>query len=158
LALVADDVSAQSQDPAQGNDPISGLIDELNGGIALRNATASLSSVGSISATPLLTGTSAADALEAVGFTTTFLGTITDITMDASGVAQFAATLGRAGAVTGGLADSFLLGTQIASMRQDGFTPTNVSGAATSSMNIGAATLAVVQPETAPAVGAFFLV
>jgi RHS repeat-associated protein len=150
--------AAQSPDPAQGNDPISGLIDELNGSIALRNGTAALSSVGIVSATPLLTGTAVADAMEAVGFTTTFLGTITDLTRDASGVAQFANTLGRAGAITGGLADSFLLGTQIASMRQDGFTPTNVSGAATSSINIGAATLAVVQPETAPAVGAFFLV
>jgi hypothetical protein len=146
-------VLAQSQ-----NDPISGLIDELNGGIALRNGTALLSSVDSMSATPLLTGTSAADAMEAVGFTTTFLGTLTDMTGAASGVAQFAATLGRAGAITGGLADSFLLGTQIGSMRQDGFTPTNVSGAARSSINIGAATLAIVQPETAPAVGAFFLV
>ena len=89
--------------------------------------------------------------------TTTFLGTITDLTGSASGVANFAETLGRAGAITGGLADSFLLGTQIGSMRQNGFTPTNVSGAATSSINIGAATIAIVQPETAPAVGAFFL-
>jgi hypothetical protein len=96
--------------------------------------------------------------MEAVGFTTTFLGTITDMTRGASGVAQFAETLGRVGAVTGGLADSFLLGTQITSMRQDGFTPTNVSGATTSSINIAAATLAIAQPETAPAVGAFFLV
>jgi hypothetical protein len=111
-----------------------------------------------MSATPPLTGTSTADAIEAVGFTTTFLGTITDMTGGASGVAEFAATLGRAGAITGGLADSFLLGAQIRSVRQDGFTPTNVSGAATSSINIGAATLAIVQPETAPAVGAFFFV
>jgi hypothetical protein len=144
--------------PAQSNDAISGLIDEINGSIALANASASLLSVGSVSATPLPEGTSVAEAMEAVGFTTTFLGTITDITGDASGVAGFVGSLSRAGAITGGLADSFLLGTQIASMTQNGFTPTNVSGAATSSINIGAATLAIVQPETAPAVGAFFLV
>lgn len=36
---------------AQGNDPISGLIDELNGDAALRNAQAMLSSVdGGVSA------------------------------------------------------------------------------------------------------------
>jgi hypothetical protein len=102
-------------------------------------------------------GTSTAAVIEAVGYTTTFLSTITDMTESASGVAQFVGTLGRAGAITGGLADSFLLGTQIGSMRQDGFTPANVSGAATSSINIGAATLAITQPETAPAVGVFFL-
>jgi len=102
-------------------------------------------------------GTSSATVMEAVGYTTTFLTTITDMTEDASGAAQFVSTLGRAGAITGGLADSFLLGTQIGSMRQNGFTPANVSGAATSSINIGAAALAIAQPETAPAVGVFFL-
>ena len=98
-----------------------------------------------------------AETMEAVGFTTTFLGTIADFTGEASGVAVFVGSLSRAGAITGGLADSFLLGTYLGSMRQDGFTPTNVGGAATSSINIAAAGLAIVQPETAPAVGTYFL-
>ena len=102
-------------------------------------------------------GTSAANVMEAVGYTTTFLTTITDMTEEASGAAQFVGTLGRVGAITGGLADSFSLGTQIGSMIQNGPTPANVSGAATSTINIGAAGLAIAQPETAPAVGVFFL-
>jgi hypothetical protein len=111
----------------------------------------------SVAATIPNPGTSAANVMEAVGYTTTFLTTITDMTEGASGAAQFVATLGRVGAITGGLADSFLLGTQIGSMMQNGPTPANVSGAATSTINIGAAGLAIAQPETAPAVGVFFL-